>query len=76
METNALSESSTCVENSSFSIISPQGDGNNVSLADGAVYPRHTFSIISPQGDGNERLEQELVASILFQSFPRKGMET
>ena len=36
------------------------------------------FSIISPQGDGNKRFSRNksCFASHLFQSFPRKGMET
>ena len=39
-----------------------------------------TFSIISPQGDGNEKPLQTSTRycsyTMLFQSFPRKGMET
>ena len=61
-----------------FSIISPQGDGNAMRLGSRLNPSRAvTFSIISPQGDGNLffRLPQQPVKQ-LFQSFPRKGMET
>ena len=61
-----------------FSIISPQGDGNKFSICCPSIF---SFSIISPQGDGNmKRVSHSAVPFTgkkkLFQSFPRKGMET
>ena len=84
-----------------FSIISPQGDGNRGyrPLIAGKL---RAFSIISPQGDGNSRFppfwrvsqnfffnhfpargwkplarsSRPYKSCLLFQSFPRKGMET
>ena len=60
-----------------FSIISPQGDGND-NVASSASGRFKSFSIISPQGDGNMSTNPWLLepAVELFQSFPRKGMET
>ena len=62
-----------------FSIISPQGDGNGIVRQGGHLKKNRTFSIISPQGDGNKppgASSLKILASFLFQSFPRKGMET
>ena len=63
-------------ETVAFSIISPQGDGNRLH-PQFSRFSGKPFSIISPQGDGNNRSDfGHLTVWMLFQSFPRKGMET
>ena len=76
METK-FSARRTCFS-ASFSIISPQGDGNHNCPPRRMSPSAKTFSIISPQGDGNRKPGFPLLAEgcKLFQSFPRKGMET
>ena len=57
-----------------FSIISPQGDGNLKRPSWDTMSIAAPFSIISPQGDGNAEVNLEVgVAYSFFNHFPARG---